>query len=75
MSLSVSEVTEVFGKIILQDCGPDDNFFDIGGDSLLAEALAMELSERAQRDIPISALLDYPTPRELAGHIAGLPAY
>lgn len=45
--------------------GPDDDFFECGGDSLNAEALALLLSEHFAQEVQMSALLDYPTPREL----------
>jgi hypothetical protein len=48
--------------------GIDDNFFDLGGNSLLVA----ELHQRLVRDLPWFALLDlyrYPNVRALAGHL------
>ncbi|CCF18294.1 putative Coenzyme a synthetase-like protein [Pseudorhizobium banfieldiae] len=45
--------------------GMEDNFFDLGGDSLSATNLALLLEERFGRDIPVSALFDAPTLREM----------
>jgi amino acid adenylation domain-containing protein/thioester reductase-like protein len=52
--------------------GPDEDFFDLGGDSfaaleLIAAAAAIGL------DLPADALHDAPTPRRLAGATRGLP--
>ncbi|WP_186420504.1 amino acid adenylation domain-containing protein [Bosea sp. CS1GBMeth4] len=49
--------------------GIDDNFFDLGGNSLLVA----ELHRRLVRDLPWFALVDlyrYPNVRALAGHLA-----
>lgn len=43
--------------------GLDDDFFDLGGDSLNGEALALLLTEILGKNFPIAALLDFPTPR------------
>ncbi|MDH4169199.1 MAG: amino acid adenylation domain-containing protein, partial [Acidimicrobiia bacterium] len=44
----------------------DSDFFDLGGDSLLAVALAANLEELLGRTIPINALVDARTPARLA---------
>lgn len=44
----------------------DDDFFDLGGDSLLAAQLAIEIEEEFRRILPPSALLDSPTIEQLA---------
>jgi amino acid adenylation domain-containing protein len=49
--------------------GIDDNFFDIGGDSLLLTALHRELERELRRDIPITDLFQFPTIRTLADHL------
>ncbi len=43
---------------------PDDNFFDLGGHSLLAISLANRIERTFGRKLPISALLNSPTPRQ-----------
>lgn len=45
--------------------GVDDNFFDLGGDSLAAENLILAVQKRFGVDLQTSALLEAPTPREL----------
>ena len=45
--------------------GVHDNFFDLGGDSLIAIDLFMEIEKTFQKDLPISALMQAPTVAEL----------
>lgn len=47
----------------------DDNFFDIGGDSLKLVALHADLERRLAREIPIMDLFEFTTPRALARHL------
>jgi acyl carrier protein len=51
--------------------GTDDNFFDIGGDSLLLTALQRELERASGHAVPITDLFQYPTIRSLAEHLGG----
>ncbi|MCI0605614.1 non-ribosomal peptide synthetase [bacterium] len=44
----------------------DDNFFDLGGDSLKAVLLFLEIERKFGRNFPISTLLEAPTIRTLA---------
>jgi acyl carrier protein len=54
--------------------GPHDDFFDLGGNSLIvAEALA-KLGERVGIDLPLRALFEAPTPAEMAELIEELRA-
>ncbi|MFZ3561259.1 AMP-binding protein [Streptomyces sp. BH055] len=46
-------------------CAPDDNFFLLGGDSMLAATAARRLSEKTGREVSIEEVLLHPTPREL----------
>src|SRR5262245_57989003 len=50
----------------LNRVGANDDFFDLGGDSLLAETLSMAIAERMGRDFPMSLLLDHGSPRKIA---------
>ena len=53
----------------------DDNWFHIGGHSLLALRLFARIHQDFNRRLPISAILAHPTPRALAGIIdASQPA-
>ncbi|HKC46588.1 MAG TPA: condensation domain-containing protein, partial [Gemmatimonadales bacterium] len=49
----------------------DDNFFDLGGHSLLLLQAHSRLCAALRRDLPIVALLQYPTIRTLARHLGG----
>ncbi|MGH6989248.1 MAG: alpha/beta fold hydrolase [Stellaceae bacterium] len=49
----------------LEAIGPDDDFFDLGGDSLLALNLFHELEGLTGRTLPITAIYDAPTPAKL----------
>ncbi|MGI5423693.1 non-ribosomal peptide synthase/polyketide synthase [Streptomyces sp. CA-179760] len=46
--------------------GADDNFFEAGGHSLLATQVVSRIREAFRADVPLSALFDRPTVRELA---------
>ncbi len=45
---------------------PDSNFFDLGGDSLLAVNLFLEIERATGRQLPITTIYDAPTVAELA---------
>ncbi|MDP7042302.1 MAG: condensation domain-containing protein, partial [Gammaproteobacteria bacterium] len=51
----------------LEQVGIDDNFFELGGDSILALKLTSKLRQLLGDYIYISALIDAPSIRELAG--------
>jgi amino acid adenylation domain-containing protein len=57
-------------KTLRQDTvGINDNFFDLGGDSLLLTALHRQLQIELKREIPITDLFQFPTIRRLADHL------
>ena len=49
----------------------DDNFFDLGGDSLLLLQAHNRLRASLRHDLPVVTLLQYPTVRMLARHLSG----
>jgi amino acid adenylation domain-containing protein len=55
----------------LEQVGVNDNFFDLGGHSLLLVQLANRLRDVAGREIPILDLFKYPTVRTLAEFLRG----
>ena len=59
---------EVLG---LDQVGVDDNFFDLGGNSLLLMRLRSLLGGRLQQELPVTDLFGFPTIRTLAQHCAG----
>jgi acyl carrier protein len=50
----------------------DDDFFEMGGDSMLAMDMLTELQRLTGRRLPESLLSDAPTVRTLAGQLARL---
>jgi len=52
--------------------GMDDNFFDLGGHSLLLVRAHERLLEQVRADLPIATLFQYPTARSLARYLSGV---
>ncbi|MEU1880016.1 non-ribosomal peptide synthetase [Streptosporangium sp. NPDC020072] len=78
-----TETERVLGEIWCQvigceQVGPDDDFFTVGGYSLLAPQVTAEVLERFEVGLPVRAVFDHPTLRELAARVdhelAGNPA-
>jgi amino acid adenylation domain-containing protein len=66
------EVAEVWGEVLGIDAiGPDDNFFDLGGNSLLLLLLAGRLTERLGSTATAVELFRFPTVRSQAARLAG----
>ena len=51
-----------------------DNFFDLGGHSLVVLQIQSKLREVLHRDIPIVAMFEHPTISSLAKHLNEVPA-
>ncbi|WP_113675579.1 non-ribosomal peptide synthetase [Vallitalea guaymasensis] len=74
-----NELTPVGNTIIniwkeifhLEDIHPYDNFFDLGGDSLLIVQVHSQLEERLGMNIKVVDLFRYPTVDSLAGYLEG----
>ncbi|MEU6190026.1 amino acid adenylation domain-containing protein [Nocardia sp. NPDC047038] len=65
-------VADVFADVLgVSPIGVADDFFELGGSSLLAFTLHQRLSERLRRDVPMSAILATPTVGGLAARLAG----
>ncbi|MEI6624510.1 MAG: non-ribosomal peptide synthetase, partial [Actinomycetes bacterium] len=70
-TLLEQEVLDIWRKLFGQDSvHRDDNFFDLGGDSLLAVCFAEELERRLGHSVPITALFEYPTVEALTRALA-----
>ncbi len=57
----------------LDEIGVHDNFFDLGGDSLLAAQVQQRLVEMFAREISTVEILQYPTISSLAEHLTESP--
>ena len=63
-------VAEVWREVLGTDAvGPDDNFFDLGGNSLLLIRLAARLKDVLGSDVTAVELFRFPTVRALAAHL------
>ncbi|NJN06145.1 MAG: AMP-binding protein, partial [Rhodobacteraceae bacterium] len=66
---SVTErlVAEIWGQVLgLPEVGADDNFFDLGGHSMLVVQVQRELRRQAGREVRVVELFQHPTAGELA---------
>ncbi|MEV5121401.1 condensation domain-containing protein [Streptomyces decoyicus] len=54
--------------------GPSDNFFDLGGNSMLLSTLHNRLRTELHADLPIRHLFQFPTVGSLAAALAGTPS-
>ncbi len=54
----------------LEAVGMDDDFFGLGGHSMLAIRLAKRLRQAIGTDVPVQAVFRWPTPAALARHLA-----
>jgi amino acid adenylation domain-containing protein len=69
-----AEISAIWKRVLGHDeFDAEDDFFDVGGDSLLAAWVVSELSELAGRDVDLSVLLEDSTVTGLARRIAGTP--
>jgi acyl-CoA synthetase (AMP-forming)/AMP-acid ligase II/thioesterase domain-containing protein/acyl carrier protein len=65
------QIIEIWQTLLRRnDIGIDDDFFELGGDSLLAVQMAVEIEAIARRKITPSSLRTIYTIRQLAGMIA-----
>ena len=55
----------------LEQIGLDDNFFDLGGDSLMLVTIHAALQKALQVDIPVMDLFECTTISALARHLRG----
>jgi acyl carrier protein len=55
----------------VEKVGTDDNFFDLGGHSLLMMLVYNKLREKLNRDISMVQMFQYPTVNSLARFLSG----
>ena len=64
-------LTQLWQRILkVPEVGLDQNFFDLGGDSLLLVAVHSNLQKALQTQIPITDLFEFSTIRKLAHHLS-----
>jgi acyl carrier protein len=68
-------VAQVWAELFsVERISVDENFFELGGHSMLLIRAHSRLCERLGTDLPVVALLQYPTIRSLARHLGGASA-
>jgi len=66
-----SQVAEILADLLgIDRVGANDDFFALGGDSLLATQVFSRIRDAFRIDLPVAALFDAPTPARLAARIA-----
>ena len=64
---TLARVIQTFERVLQHvPVAADDDFFDLGGDSIMAVALTLELEEATGLRLPITALFDASTPAALS---------
>lgn len=73
--VSATLIATIFERVLaVSPIGGDDDFFALGGDSILATALALEIEHEFGVRLPLTTLFDAPTPAMLARAVPGLAA-
>jgi amino acid adenylation domain-containing protein len=61
-------------RLGIEKIGPDDSFFDLGGDSLAGMQSMLELSQQQDLVLPEELIFQHPSPRLLAAAVEATPA-
>ncbi len=70
-----SRLVELWRAAFGMPIGVDENFFELGGDSLLAARLFVQIEKALQLELPLAMLLEAPTIRQLADVISAPTAH
>jgi len=71
-TIAERNITNVWTELLLLDkVGIDDNFFLLGGNSILAMKTVSALKSQFGYEVPITKLYQYPTVSGVAGYIGG----
>ncbi|MGH7188039.1 MAG: alpha/beta fold hydrolase [Acetobacteraceae bacterium] len=74
-SISAAALAAIFERVLtFSPIDEEGDFFALGGDSIMATALALEIEAEFGIKLPVSILFDAPTPAMLARAAANLPA-
>jgi FkbH-like protein len=69
-----AELAQLWESVLeIDPVGVDDNYFDLGGTSLLSVSLFAQISRQFHVQLPLSAIVEAPTVRSLA-RLIGAPA-
>jgi hypothetical protein len=64
------KLVEVWRSLLgFKQIGIDDNFFDLGGNSILAARLAVLIGETFQRELPVVKIFEHPSIRRFANYL------
>jgi amino acid adenylation domain-containing protein/non-ribosomal peptide synthase protein (TIGR01720 family) len=67
-----AQIAAVWSAVLnVETVGANDNFFDLGGHSLLLVKVHRQLRDRLSREISVVDLFQFPTVGALARHVAG----
>jgi hypothetical protein len=67
-----ARLAEIWRRVLeVEQVGVEDNFFDLGGHSLLLAQVHGHLLEVLGRPLPLIKLFEHPTIRSLARHLEG----
>jgi len=68
----LNEVKDIYAEILgVPTIGGDDNFFDAGGNSMLAVKMQVLLKDRLKVPVTIVDVFRFPCPSQLAAHLSG----
>lgn len=71
-AVTAARLAAIWGELLgLEGIGPDDNYFDLGGDSSLAVQLFARIEQEFGRKLPPVALFEAPTIRTLSELLGG----
>ena len=71
-------LTDIFEELLDQGCvDPDDSFFDLGGSSMLAISLILEIERMTGYQLPVTAIYDAPSVNAMTALLAdqGSPSF
>jgi len=64
------ELADIWSKqLLISEIGIEDNFFEMGGTSLLSQKVASLMKRRLKKKVPVSKIYQYPTIVELSRYI------
>ena len=69
------KIAQIWAEVLgLEEVGIDDDFFQLGGDSLLASRIVARIIDTFQVEVPLSALFGAPKVSTMASVVVGYGA-